>query len=1128
MRSIDFRLLVIFGLTFAGAPLFGQATPPSDQATEIHGGATTSRPRPQMVVQLGHAGNVQAVAYSADGLLALTGSDDHTAKLWDTTTAREIRRFAGHTQSVTAVAFSADAQAMLTGSADGTARLWDTATAQEIRRFEHPAAVTSAVVASQGQLMATGCGDGKARLWKIQTGECVATLTGHSSVVRSVAFSSDGTQVLTGSDDQTACLWDVKSAQVIVRLSGHTAQIFSVAISPDGRSLLTGSLDATARTWQATDGSPLVVFKVQRRVFAATFSPDGRQVLTGNEGFPIRGEEPSERHHTVRLWNAATGEQLRSCRDSGSSARAVAFAPSGQQVLVGSTGNAAFFGPVDGESHIWDLATGAELRSLKGQGVAAIRCLVFSADGRWLLLGDGSGIARLWDGESGREIQRFQHPSGRIQAVAISRDGRIVVTGGEDDIVRLWDRESGAEIRRLEGHTGVIASVAISPDLRFVLSGSCDSTARMWDTSNGKELQRLAEYTGQTESSIPLCPYVAFSPDGSQLATAQWDNTARIWNVADGREVRRLEGHANRVVAVAFSSDGKRLLTGSWDQTARLWDVASGAELKALRHDGAVRSVAFSPHDRAALTASADATARLWRLDEGEELHRFPGHYATGQSVAFAAGGLMAMANLDSTATLYATNSAREICTLVSCDGGSLVVTPDGHYMAPKGALKSVAFGLENRGLPFDQFDLKFNRPDLVLSQIGLASDELIDTYRQFYEKRLRKLGFTADMLGDDFHLPEVAVLSKHTFLTAETKIQLKVRASDSLATLDRLLIDVNGVPLDGGVSVGLRKLNVKQWEQDVEIELSTGKNSIEISVLNDRGAESLHEQLEVRCEAPRRQPDLYVVAVGVSDYVDPRFRLTYAHKDAGDLAAYCQAQSKDYGKIHVQLLQNRDATRENILKTKRLLQNTHVDDQVVLFFAGHGLLDAKLDYYFATANIDFAQPARHGLSYDDLEGLLQGIRARQKLLLIDTCHSGEADKDEVQTARAETTSLGTVKARSFRDFAVINDASLAPNQSRRLVEEMFADLRRGTGAVVISAAGSAEYALESATWQNGVFTYAVLAGLRDAKADANNDGQIRVSELRDYVQQEVRRLTHGRQSPIARKENLKVDFPLR
>lgn len=69
------------------------------------------------------------------------------------------------------------------------------------------------------------------------------------------------------------------------------------------------------------------------------------------------------------------------------------------------------------------------------------------------------------------------------------------------------------------------------------------------------------------------------------------------------------------------------------------------------------------------------------------------------------------------------------------------------------------------------------------------------------------------------------------------------------------------------------------------------------------------------------------------------------------------------------------------------------------------------------------------------------------------------------------------------------------------------------------------EYALESADWNNGVFTYALLSGLKEMKADANKDGKIMLSEIRDYVFKSVSALTNGRQHPTSRIENLENDF---
>ena len=92
-----------------------------------------SRIRPRLVAQLGHPQGVRCVCFSPDGKQVLTGSDDQTARLWDTATGKELRHFIGHASKVCAVAFSPDGKQVLTGSGDKTARLWDLQSGKELR-----------------------------------------------------------------------------------------------------------------------------------------------------------------------------------------------------------------------------------------------------------------------------------------------------------------------------------------------------------------------------------------------------------------------------------------------------------------------------------------------------------------------------------------------------------------------------------------------------------------------------------------------------------------------------------------------------------------------------------------------------------------------------------------------------------------------------------------------------------------------------------------------------------------------------------------------------------------------------------------------------------------------------------
>lgn len=1085
---------------------------------------------PRLLVQLGHARNVLSVAYAQDGRTALTGGDDQTARLWDIVTAKEIRRFTGHSDSVQSVAVSVDRQTVLTGSADSTARLWNSLTGIELRRFEHSTAVTAVAFSPKGDRVLTGALDGNARLWDAESGVMLRTFEGHASAVLAVAYSLDGQQILTGSYDHTARLWDAESGRLLQAISGHSEPIVSVAFSRQGTKLLTGSVDRTARCWDAQTGRELQVYQAPRRVFAAVFSADGKQVITGNEGALLKLDD--EQANTVRVWDARSGIQIRGFRPYGSSAVSVSLSGDGNRALVGA--ERVGFSTDDSRAQLWDINTGGQLRVFEGQGVSSIECLAVTDDGRWHLFGGDDGVAWLWDSATGRETQRFRHNVGSVQAVALSQDGRTVLTGGSDCTARLWEAISGKELMRLEGHRADVVSVALSPDGLSVLTGSTDSTARLWNTATGKEVRRLVEYTGHTEFVNPLFCAVAFSPDGRSILTGQWDNTARLWDTATGKELQRFEGHEDRIVSVAFSSNGNQILTGSWDKSARLWNVQTGAAIHILKgHAGAVSSVAFSDAGDRIITGSWDQSARLWDAETGAELRNFPGHARSGQSVAFALGSRRAvLAGLDRTVVIWDLKAQQQLCTLVHCGGGTVVITPDSNYMAPKSALQSVAFGIGNRALPFDQFDLRFNRPDLVLTGIGMASAKLVSAYRSYYVKRLEKLGFTEERIQGDLDLPETSIISEIPLVTTQRSLTFTVQTSDPKHALDRIRVDVNGVPVSGVAGISLRAKNVNAWRQDITIELSSGENTIQVSALNARGVESIKETCAIRCDAGVRQPDLYLIAVGVSKYHDSRYRLTYARKDADDLAALFQAKADRFRRVHVARFLDGEATRDNILAAKKLLQQSHVDDEVVVFFAGHGLLDEQLDYYFGTVDLDFGNPSGAGLPYADIENLLDGILARKKLLLMDTCHSGEVDKQRTETADDEiitTDSVpeGNVKSRAIRGLPGFQQKLLEAGVSRRLQEEMFADLRRGTGTVVISASGGAEFALESSRWKNGVFTYAILEGLSTAKADANGDGRIQVSELRDYVMEVVPRTTRGRQTPSSRRENLMVDFPV-
>jgi hypothetical protein len=553
-----------------------------------------------------------------------------------------------------------------------------------------------------------------------------------------------------------------------------------------------------------------------------------------------------------------------------------------------------------------------------------------------------------------------------------------------------------------------------------------------------------------------------------------------------------------------------------------------------------VLSVAYSPDSALLASGSSDTTIKLWHPGKKTLLATLAGHTADVGALAFSHDGrLLASAGYDQTVCLWDVHERKLVAGFVAFGQDEFVmVTPDNYYTSSRQGLKGVAFRLGNRAIPFEQLDLRLNRPDVVLQRLGYAPTELVQSYRRAYDKRLRRMKVEEKTLKADFQLPALKLLAAPPLSTTTRRLTLRLRTGDAHARLDRLLAFVNDVPVWGAAGVDLRPLKASAAELEVAIDLSAGANKVQLAVRNRQGTESLQQTFDIAYQAPARKPSLYVLAVGVSRYQNEGLNLEYAAKDAKDMAVFFTRKPGRFGAVKVLPLLDRKATRDNILKAKSFLQQSAIDDQVVVFLAGHGLLDARGDYYFGTTDIDLKDLARHGLVYDEIEDLLDRIPARHKLLLMDTCHSGELDPEEeapkkgkepVSPKKVAALAPQVHRVRSFRGLVVLDapEKPLGSVAARGLLNELFADLRRGSGAMVIASAGGSEFALESARWNNGVFTHAVLEGLNDRKADLNGDGVIRVSELRDYVTRRVQELTGGRQTPAARRENLAIDFPV-
>ncbi len=468
------------------------------------------------------------------------------------------------------------------------------------------------------------------------------------------------------------------------------------------------------------------------------------------------------------------------------------------------------------------------------------------------------------------------------------------------------------------------------------------------------------------------------------------------------------------------------------------------------------------------------------------------------------------------------------------------LLLPNQMYVCPGGSSRDLAFVRGLDVFPFEQFDLRLNRPDILLERVG-APGEIISGARQLREKRLARLGLKEEMLKPDFHLPEIKFEDNLPSTVSTDQIAVNVKAADSAYLLKRLKVYVNNVPVNGREGELLSGEGVRSLDRTIPIKLSFGKNKIQVSVVNSAGAESLYSTAEVLCSANRGKPSLYVVSLGVSVYQDKNWNLRYAAKDAKDVASALNTNSGGrYVSVKQLLLTDEQVSNGCVSTIRKFLSASTVNDSVVMFIAGHGLLDEHYDYYFGTSDIDFSKPSRSGIRFDELEEILAEVPSLRKSLLIDTCHAGELDEEEkrlLAAAPAGAVKMGasvsggqiTMNSVGTRGMAVkAIEGSNRKSDWYNQLQGFFVDLKRGSGSTIFSSSAGAEYALESSEQKNGLFTYALLEALRGNKAsDLNNDGTIQISEVSEYVKKRVVELTKGRQTPNVRQINLEGDFPL-
>jgi WD40 repeat protein len=922
---------------------------------------------------------------------------------------------------------------------------------QPILRIEtgmHTVNVIRVRVDAAGRYLVTGSEDKTVRVWELATGRLLRTLRppiggGHEGKIQGVAISPDGSLIAAGGwsgyewdKHHSIYLFDRESGRLALRLSGLPNVVRRLSFSPDGTRLAAAHSSSGIRALRVADGSEIGRdTDYGAASYGLDFDRAGRLVTSCFDGY-------------LRLYDRNLRLLKKVRAPGGQRPFAVRFAPDGSKVAVGYD-DSARVDVLDGDS-----LEGLYQPDTTGVGNGNLITVAWSADGSALFAGG------MWDGGGGvRPIRRWAEGGrGPHQDLAAAGDTIMDLAPLADGGVVFGTADPAWGVFTAGGKRARFVAGEIA-DYRGLLKGFLAATAGdvvgFAYEAVGKSPARFSVAERRLEmgagGGASLQP-----PRIDGLAITDWkDNYAPKLN---GVKLALEQYETSRSLAIAPDAQSFLLGTEYW---LRLFDRGGKQKWRAAI-TGLAWGVNISGNGKLAVTAFSDGTIRWYRMADGKELLAFFPHKDRKRWILW---------------------------------------TPSGYYDCSPGAEDLIGWHVNNGKdqaadfFPAGRFRGVYYRPDII-SRILEAGDEAValaqadeEAGRKRQESDLKKrLPPVIDILSPAYG----SEIKTSTFV-----VRYSLRSpSGEPVTGVKVLVDGRPVSVERGV--GARP----QTGQTGELTVTVPQRDCELGlVAENQYSSSVPSVVQLRwrgaAEADTIKPKLYILAVGVAQYRDPSWNLTYAAKDARDFVAAMRSQEGGlYRQVEVRLLADQQATKDNILDGLEWIQRqTTSRDVAMVFFAGHGVNDNLNRYFFCSHNFEEQSLMRTGVAYSDIKSTVEAI-AGKALFFVDTCHAGNAIG-------------GRRRGGGVDIIGLVNDLSSVEN-----------------GVIVFTAATGRQNSLEDAKWGNGAFTKALVEGLT-GRADAKNQGKITVSMLDFYVAERVKELTGGRQTPATVKPETVPDFPI-
>lgn len=555
----------------------------------------------------------------------------------------ELALLTAHDAEVWGAAYSPDGQMIATASQDGSIVLWNAETYQIIRRLQAPEANLSyyrVAFSPDSALVAAGGFGGYLVVWDVQSGEALPLRKGHGDSIHDLAFSPDGTQLVTVGADMTVVLWDVATWQmdVVGRHDNSTWGIWDVAFSPDGALLATASRDKTVRLWDLTRANAisntLILTNHQAIVTSVAFHPsltttvlvsgdvNGKMIFWNLDRWRKARQRPT---HSVPLSKQA------------GYVWALAFSPDGAMLASTSSRSTFRYWQFDLSQDVTQMNPPPLSLFLKGHTDDVVD-IAFSPDGQRVVLASVDGTASVWGVNNGNLLTA---DAGAVTNMALIDDGKTLVTASATGVLKAWDMAAYQSLRwqRKLNTQATITRTVLSADGTRLLSATDEGVIQLWDVATGEAVLPPI----QPLSMAPVST-LAFSHDHTQIAAGQRDGRISLWRIIGPTQIEGgLVGQQGRVEVLAFSHDDQLLAAGGCNLDnvevsyaigcpgeILLWDTQTRQQRDAplvkvgnksatgYAQLGHINALAFSHDNQKVASGSSRGLVTIWDLAEVE------------------------------------------------------------------------------------------------------------------------------------------------------------------------------------------------------------------------------------------------------------------------------------------------------------------------------------------------------------------------------------------------------------------------------------------------------------------------------------------------------------------------------